>query len=60
MGFSATMSTPEHTQSLPAQASTIALARSTWPLLFGIGVLMLGNGLQGSLLGVRAEHEGFG
>jgi MFS family permease len=29
-------------------------------LLFGIGLLMAGNGLQGSLLSVRAEAEGFG
>ena len=28
-------------------------------LLFGIFLLMAGNGLQGSLLGVRAESEGF-
>ncbi|WP_323373286.1 MFS transporter [Sneathiella aquimaris] len=30
-----------------------------WPLLFGIALMMLGNGLQGSLLGVRANIEGF-
>jgi MFS family permease len=30
-----------------------------WPLLVGIGLMMLGNGLQGSLLGVRAGLEGF-
>ncbi len=29
-------------------------------LLVGIALLMAGNGLQGSLLGVRAEAEGFG
>lgn len=34
--------------------------RLVWPLLFGIGLLMLGNGLQGTLLGLRAELEGFG
>ncbi|WP_025898885.1 MFS transporter [Sneathiella glossodoripedis] len=33
--------------------------RSCWPLLVGIGLMMLGNGLQGSLLGVRANIEGF-
>lgn len=33
---------------------------NAWALLFGIGVLMLGNGLQGSLLGVRAAQEEFG
>ncbi len=36
--------------------STIA---STWPLLLGMGVLMLGAGLQGTLLALRATLEGF-
>jgi len=31
-----------------------------WALLLGMGMLMLGNGLQGSLLGLRAVSEGFG
>ena len=31
-----------------------------WALLLGVGMLMLGNGLQGSLLGLRAVSEGFG
>ena len=31
-----------------------------WALLLGMGLIMLGNGLQGSLLGVRASLEGFG
>ena len=31
----------------------------TWPLLFGMGVLMLGAGLQSTLLGVRATLEAF-
>jgi len=30
-----------------------------WSLLLGVGLLMLGNGLQGTLLGVRAGMEGF-
>lgn len=38
--------------------------RSPWAassaLLLGVALLMAGNGLQGSLLGVRAEAEGFG
>lgn len=34
--------------------------RFVWPLLFGICLLMLGNGLQGSLVGLRADIEGFG
>src|SRR5579862_3256022 len=32
---------------------------ATWPLLLGMGVLMLGAGLQGTLLGLRATLEGF-
>ena len=31
----------------------------TWPLLIGMGVLMLGAGLQGTLIGLRAALEGF-
>jgi MFS family permease len=31
----------------------------TWPLLLGMGVLMLGAGLQSTLLGLRATLEGF-
>ena len=34
-------------------------AAANWALLLGIGVLMLGHGLQGTLLGVRANIEGF-
>ena len=33
--------------------------KNSWALFFGIGLLMLGNGLQGTLLGVRASLEGF-
>lgn len=32
---------------------------SVWALLLGIALLMLGNGLQGTLLGLRATLEGF-
>lgn len=39
---------------------TIQAVAGIWALLIGIGLLMLGNGLQGSLLGVRAAQEGFG
>jgi MFS family permease len=31
----------------------------TWPLLLGMGVLMLGAGLQGTLLSLRATLDGF-
>ena len=37
----------------------IAAMRATWVLFFGIGLMMLGNGLQGTLLGVRATLEDF-
>lgn len=32
---------------------------SAWALLFGLMLLMVGNGLQGTLLGIRGEIEGF-
>jgi hypothetical protein len=32
---------------------------TTWPLLLGIMLLMVGNGVQGSLLGIRGAIEGF-
>ena len=32
---------------------------STWPLLLGVMLLMVGNGMQGSLLGIRGGIEGF-
>ena len=31
-----------------------------WALFLGMGLLMLGNGLQATLLGVRASIEDFG
>ena len=37
----------------------LLLLRSTWPLLLGIVLLMAGNGLQSSLLGLRGSIEGF-
>jgi MFS family permease len=35
------------------------ILRTTWPLLLGMGILMLGAGLQGTLVGVRATLEGY-
>jgi MFS family permease len=32
---------------------------SSWPLFFGISMIMVGSGLQSTLLGVRATIEGF-
>ena len=37
----------------------IKTVTNSWPLFFGIGLIMIANGLQGTLLGVRASIEGF-
>ena len=37
----------------------ISVLRTTWPLLLGILLLMVGNGMQGTLLGIRGGIEGF-
>lgn len=37
----------------------LTVVAASWALLLGIGLIMLGNGLQGSLLGLRASLEGF-
>ncbi|TFL17423.1 MFS transporter [Jannaschia formosa] len=37
----------------------LIVLRNSWALLLGITLLMLGNGIQGTLLGVRGEIEGF-
>jgi MFS family permease len=38
----------------------VSVLRVTWPLLLGVMLLMVGNGMQGSLLGIRGKIEGFG
>ena len=38
----------------------LSVLRTTWPLLLGIMLLMVGNGMQGTLLGIRGGLEGFG
>ncbi|MWD30142.1 MFS transporter [Aquicoccus sp. SCR17] len=37
----------------------ISVLSNTWALLLGMGFLMVGNGIQGTLLGIRGEIEGF-
>ena len=37
----------------------LPVIRQSWALLLGILLLMIGNGMQGTLLGVRGELEGF-
>lgn len=41
-------------------SSPLSTAAATWALFVGLALVMAGNGLQGSLLGIRAEAEGFG
>lgn len=44
------------------EVEQLGLARtalSVWALLLAVGLLMMGRGLQGSLIGVRADLEGF-
>lgn len=36
----------------------LKVLRTTWPLLLGILLLMVGNGMQGTLLGIRGNIEG--
>lgn len=57
-GATATMPDPAGTGHAPGtlQPSTAA---ASWALFTGMGLLMIGNGLQGSLLGIRSEYEGF-
>lgn len=38
----------------------LSVISNCWALLLGMGLIMLGNGLQASLLGVRASMENFG
>ncbi|MFC3059917.1 MFS transporter [Paenirhodobacter populi] len=37
----------------------LTVLRTTWPLLLGILLLLVGNGMQGTLLGIRGGIEGF-
>ncbi|MGB1109199.1 MAG: MFS transporter [Gammaproteobacteria bacterium] len=36
-----------------------SVVRNTWSIFLGLAILMLGNGLQGTLTGWRANFEGF-
>lgn len=36
-----------------------SILKATWPLFLGVSFLMLGNGLQGTLIGWRGDYEGF-
>lgn len=52
------MSATQDNAVVPESFSTSVMASSA--LFIGLALLMLGNGLQGSLLGVRASQEDFG
>ncbi len=39
--------------------ATTSVAAATWALFLGLGLVMIGNGLNGSVLGVRSDAEGF-
>jgi MFS family permease len=54
--------TEGHTNPEPAveSTSTLATVRSVFSLLLSYGLLLLANGLFGTLLGVRSQIEGFG
>lgn len=40
----------------PSETSAMA---GTWALFLGLGLLMVGNGLNGAIIGVRSANEGF-
>ena len=48
--------TPPDTPGAEADADVL---RRSWSLLLGMLLLMLGNGLQGTLLGIRGGIEGY-
>lgn len=37
----------------------LTVLKNAWPLLFGMLLLMIGNGVQGTILGIRGNLEGF-
>ncbi len=37
----------------------LKVLRQTWPLMVGVMLLMVGNGVQGTLLGIRGTLEAF-
>ncbi|MEM6593282.1 MAG: MFS transporter [Pseudomonadota bacterium] len=37
----------------------LSVIRNAWPLLLGMMLLMVGNGMQGTMIGVRGDIEGF-
>lgn len=50
---------PQHESAGPLLDAKTNTAAATWALFCGIGLLMLGNGLQSTLVGIRSQSEGF-
>jgi MFS family permease len=50
---------PIRSHPIHVESRLYAAILSTWALLAGMALIMLGNGLQGTLLGVRAAQESF-
>lgn len=53
----------QHAAATPAPASNYTILSATaacWALLFSMALSMLSNGLQGTLVSLRATYEGFG
>lgn len=57
--FSVSGGPPGMTSRRSDRSATRTAVLDTWPLLAGMLMLMLGSGLQGTLLGLRATLEGF-
>ena len=51
---------PAVNSSLRKNGKMLQVVANSWALFLGMGLIMLGNGLQGSLLGLREFTEGFG
>lgn len=50
---------PDASMTSKSPGSRRSIAAATWALFVGLGLIMVGNGLNGSLLGVRSEQAGF-
>jgi len=44
---------------MKARLGMLKVLTHSWPLLMGVMLLMVGNGIQGTLLGIRGNAEGF-
>lgn len=56
VGSASAASGGDHVAASRSEASGLS---GTWALFVGLGLLMLGNGLNGAVIGVRSANEGF-